>query len=84
MPGSQVLLQGEEGQAISMLEVSLPDAFDQQQERSRRQNKAHENGEDQDIHWSLLPEERHAVTLTTAIELSGMSTAATTGVTIPR
>ena len=79
-----LLVQGEKGQPVSVIQIPGPDAGDQEEHRHHDHDQAEKNGHDQDVHVSLFPVSRKAVSETRATELSGMITAATTGLTQPR
>lgn len=72
----------EDGQTLAVIEVSLMESVEKENESRYHQGEAEENENHDHFHERPF-ETRTAVSVTTATELAGMKMAAATGVTRP-
>ena len=73
------LFDGQQGETIRVLVITAPRAVHEQHQGADDEHEAHENLQDQDFHSGLLGEREKVVASTTVIELTGMTTAQTSG-----
>jgi hypothetical protein len=78
-----VLLEGEEGEPVGVIEVALPAREEEEQERADHEQQAHEDLERQDLHRGLRGWSASVVARIVVTELTGMRTAQTRGESRP-
>ena len=78
-----IVIEGQQRQSVAVLEITALEPRDEEHQSPRHKQQADEDGRGQDIQADLPRESLNVVMVTTLTELSGMSTAATTGVTRP-
>lgn len=77
--GRIVFGNGEKSQAIGVLVVARSNAVSEQENRSRHEHEAHEHLQDQDFQRGLLSESEARVAATMLSELTGITTAQSSG-----